>query len=360
MVKSVILNETPRSTSKSFGINNIEITDFTKHNINKIKEFTNVKVDLNENEKSKIIIDNKNVFFDPKFTIGTDLVNELNNANKSIYLNIKEEVQEAINIEFTLDEEQDVLVDNVYINAKKDSKATVILKYRTSNENVKAYHNGVCQVNVEENANIKVIILNLINGNSQNYYSMNNKIAENANLDYIITDFGGIKTISNYYSKLEGDMAKNNVRTMYLGTEEQLLDLNYIAEVYGKKGDIDIEVYGALKGNSKKNFKGTIDFKKGCKKSKGNENEYCMLLSKTAKSKALPMLLCSEEDVEGTHSNSAGKIDEEKLYYIMTRGISKEDAQKLIVKAKFNSVLENIEKSELKNEILYEINKKLD
>ena len=130
--------------------------------------------------------------------------------------------------------------------------------------------------------------------------------------------------------------------------------------MYGKKGIVDIEVYGALKDNAKKAFKGTIDFKTGCKKAKGNENEYCMLLSKSAKSKALPMLLCSEEDVQGTHSNSAGKIDEEKLYYIMTRGISKEDAQKLIVKAKFNSVLENIEKAELKNEILYEINKKLD
>ena len=360
MVKSVILNETPRRTSKSFGINNIEITDFENHNINKIKEFTNVKIDLNKDEESKVSIDNKSVFFDPKFSIGTILVNELNNANKNIYLNIKEEVQEPISIEFTLDEEQDVLVDNVYINAKKDSKATVILKYRTSNENVKAYHNGVCQVNVEENANIKVIILNLINGNSENYYSMNNKIAENANLDYIITDFGGNKTISNYYSKLEGDMSNNNVRTMYLGTNKQLLDLNYISEVYGKKTNIDIEVYGALKNNSKKNFKGTIDFKTGCKKAKGNENEYCMLLSKSAKSKALPMLLCSEEDVQGTHSNSAGKIDEEKLYYIMTRGISKSQAQKLIVKAKFNSVLENIEKAELKNEILYEINKKLD
>ena len=84
-----------------------------------------------------------------------------------------------------------------------------------------------------------------------------------------------------------------------------------------------------------------------------------MLLSKTAKSKALPMLLCSEDDVQGNHSNSAGKIDEDKLYYIMTRGISKKEAQKLIVKAKFNSVLEKINDEELKQELVEEIDRRL-
>ena len=349
-MESVILNKTPKMTSKSFGINDIEIKDFEKQ---KIGKFTNVKIIGN------VKAENKCVFFDPKFSIGTNLADELNNGNQNIYLNIKEEIKEPIFIEFTLDKEQNVLVDNLYINATKNSYANIVVKYRTANDEIKSYHNGVCQVNVEEGANLTVTILNLLNENSQNYYSMNNKIGKDAFLEYIIADFGGEKTISNYYSKLEGDNSKNHINTMYLGTKKQLLDLNYISEVYGKKGRIDIEVYGALKDNAMKNFKGTIDFKTGCKKAKGNESEYCMLLSKTAKSKALPMLLCSEEDVEGTHSNSAGKIDEEKLYYIMTRGIKKSDAQKLIVKAKFNSVLEKIKKDELKNEVLYEINKKL-
>lgn len=349
-MESVILNETPRRTSKSFGINNIEIKDFEKH---EIKEFTNIKVE------SDIKIENTKNSFLPKFSIGKVLVDELNNANQNLYINIEKEIKTPIIIEFELNEKQDVLVDNVSIFAKKNSKASIILKYKTSNENVKAYHNGVCQVFTEEDSEISVTILNLLNENSENFYSMNNKIGEDAKLKYIIADFGGNKTISNYYSNLEGKRANNEIKTMYLGTKEQLLDLNYIAEVYGEKGNIDIEVYGALKDNAHKNFKGTIDFKKGCKKAKGNENEYAMLLSKTAKSKALPMLLCSEEDVQGNHSNSAGKIDEEKLYYIMTRGISRKEAQKLIVKAKFNSVLEQIENENIKKELIEEIDRRL-
>ncbi len=349
-MKNYILNETPRRTSKSFGINNIEIKDFE---LPKIKEFKNVNIN------SDIEIKNKYTTFEPKFSIGKDLVKQINDTNQNFVIDIDKTINKPIVLEFTLDEKQNVLVDNIFINAKENVKAGVIIKYKTRTEHVKAYHNGVCQVKARSGSEITVTILNLLNSNSQSFYSMSNEIEEEANLKYIISDFGGNKTISNYYSKLEGDRANNQINTIYLGTQEQLLDLNYISEVYGKKANVDIEVYGALKNNAIKNFKGTIDFKKGCKKAKGNENEYCMLLSKTAKSKALPMLLCSEEDVEGNHSNSAGKIDEKKLYYIMTRGISKEEAQKLIVKAKFNSILEKIEDDNIKQELIEEIDRRL-
>ncbi len=154
-------------------------------------------------------------------------------------------------------------------------------------------------------------------------------------------------------------MAKNNINTIYLGKENQIFDLNYIGELKGEKTQINIEVQGAIKDNSKKHFKGTIDFKKGSKKAKGNENEFCMLLSDTARSIALPMLLCKEEDVEGNHSTAAGKIDEKSLFYIMSRGFSRNDAMKLVVRARFNKILEKIKNQELKEEILEEIDKKL-
>ena len=349
-MEKVTLNETPRRTSKSFGINNYKIEDFE---LPEVKEFTNVTID------SEIEIEHDTYDFKPKFSIGNKLVNQLNNWNQKLYINIDKNVNEPIVIDFELDDKQNVLIDNVTIKAEEGTNATVILKYKTQNDAVDAFHNGVCNVTAKANSKLKVIILNLLNKNSENYYSMNNKTEENAILEYIIADFGGRRTVTNYYSNLIGNTSNNSVNTMYIGTGTQELDQNYIAEVYGKKANIDIEVYGALKDTATKNFKGTIDFKTGCKKAIGNENEYCMLLSKTAKSKALPMLLCSEDDVQGNHSNSAGKIDEDKLYYIMARGISKKEAQKLIVKAKFSGVLEKLQDEDLKNELIEEIDKRL-
>ena len=94
--------------------------------------------------------------------------------------------------------------------------------------------------------------------------------------------------------------------------------------------------------------------------SKGNENEYCMLLSNKAKSIALPMLLCTEEDVEGNHSTASGKVDAKQLFYLMTRGLSYKEAVKLIVKANFQKIIDRINDEELRNVILKEIDKKLD
>ena len=80
-----------------------------------------------------------------------------------------------------------------------------------------------------------------------------------------------------------------------------------------------------------------------------------MLLSDNAKSISLPILLCSEEDVEGNHACSAGKIEERELFYVMSRGFEKEEAMKLMIKAKFNKIIEKIKNEEIKDEILCKI-----
>ena len=84
-----------------------------------------------------------------------------------------------------------------------------------------------------------------------------------------------------------------------------------------------------------------------------------MLLSDTARSIALPMLLCSEEDVEGNHSSSAGRINNKELFYIKSRGFDKSDAMKLMVRARFNKIIEKIKNEEIKCEILDEIDLRL-
>ena len=84
-----------------------------------------------------------------------------------------------------------------------------------------------------------------------------------------------------------------------------------------------------------------------------------MLLSPKAKSIALPMLLCTEDDVEGNHSTASGRVDEKSLFYIMSRGLSEKEAIKLIVRARFNKILERIKDEELLKDIVHEIDNRL-
>ena len=72
------------------------------------------------------------------------------------------------------------------------------------------------------------------------------------------------------------------------------------------------------------------------------------------------MLLCTEDDVEGQHSTATGKVDNQELFYNKTRGISEKEAKKIIIKAKFNSVIQEIKEEEIQRLILEEVDRRLD
>lgn len=354
-MSNIELNETPVRTSKSFRINNIEIEDFELPE--KLEEFKNVKV---SEMGSKITISSEVDKAGLKYGLSDLLTNQVNkesNYKANIVVDCK--THKEVEIDFKLDKTNPNLAENIEITANEDTKSTIILKYETA-EDVQAYHNAVIRAKAKKNAVLNVIIVNLMNELSNNFMAIQNEFEEDSKINYCIIDFGGKNSVTNYYSNISGERADNKLNTIYLGKNEQRFDLNYIVELYGEKSNIDIEVQGALKDNAKKNFKGTIDFKKGCKKATGNENENCMLLSDKAKSIALPMLLCSEEEVEGNHSSAAGKIGEKELFYIMSRGFELKEAMKLLVRAKFNKILEKVKNEELKKQILEEIDERLD
>lgn len=332
------LNNTPVRTSRNFNINNIKIDVKIPEDI---KEFKNMQI----SEDANVLKENLSL----KYGIGLDYLK----ANSKMKINLENKEEKII---CNFDKENQNLTDQILINAK--GKSTITIEYKSLGEE-KHFHNGVLKVIADENAEVNVNIINLLNEKSDNFQAIESILNKNAKVNYTIIDIGGKSSITNYYSDLQGENAQNGVKTVYLGVDEQLKDINYIAELYGAKTNINIDVQGALSDKAKKHFKGTIDFKKGCKKAKGDENEYCMLLSDKAKAIALPMLLCAEEDVEGNHSTASGKVDSKVLFYIMSRGLSYKEAVKLLVKSRFIKIIEQISDQNLKNEIISKIDEKL-
>lgn len=333
------LNNTPLRTSNNFNINSINLDVNIPQNI---KKFANIQV------TKKIEELKENLEF--KYGVGLDY----SNSNNNIKINLNN--NDNIKLVYNFDNENNTLINQTLINANGNS--TITIEY-LSNTNKECFHNGAIKLIANENAKVNINIVNFLNEASNNFETIENKLYKNSNVNYTIIDIGGQKSISNYYSSIVGENSTNNVKTIYLGCENQIKDLNYIAELYGKKTNIDIDVQGAITGKAKKHFKGTIDFKKGCKKAKGNENEYCMILSEDAKAIALPMLLCSEEDVEGNHSTASGKVDKKILFYIMSRGLSYKEAVTLLVKSNFSKIIESIKDEELKKTILKKIDEKI-
>ena len=343
------INDTPVRTSRNFRINNLKLENIQIPS--NLDTFKNVEIITQKAE-----ISNNVRKYKLEYGNGEILEENAQNEANSV-LNIKTSRKgEKVTIIYTFTDEETILVNNIEINTYKDADITIVYKSKTDKP---CFHNSVIRLNTSPEDKVNVNIVNMLNNNSMHFESMESSLEDNTNLKYTIIDLGGKVSATNYFADIIGKEAKNDFKTIYLGIENQIKDINYIAHLKGEKTEGYIDVQGVLNDEAKKNFKGTLDFKRGCKGAKGDENEFCMLLSPKAKSIALPMLLCTEDDVEGNHSTASGRVDEKSLFYIMSRGLNEKEAIKLIVRARFNKILERIKDEELLKDIVHEIDNRL-
>lgn len=168
---------------------------------------------------------------------------------------------------------------------------------------------------------------------------------------YTGAEIGGRTTATELTVNLAGDRATADVWSLYFGDEDRLLDLNYIIRQGGKKTDANMQVRGTLMGQATKNFRGTLDFLEGTKGSVGRENEEVMLLDEGVRNRSVPIMLSHEDDVDGHHAVAVGRMDEAKLFYLMSRGLDMEEAKSLVVEASLRPVIDRIPDEKLKGEI---------
>lgn len=186
-------------------------------------------------------------------------------------------------------------------------------------------------------------------------------VEENAQFNYtgILIDDLVKDSATELIVELLGKKSSADISAIYFGSENQKIDMNYIVKHFGKKSKSKIEIRGALKDSSNKIFRGTIDFQRGAKGSHGRENEEVTILSDSVRNRSVPILLSQEDDVDGQHAVSSGKIDPEKFFYLQSRGLDEIQAQKLIVQAAFNPILDRIEDESLRLEISNRIERRL-
>lgn len=279
--------------------------------------------------------------------------------NAGVYAHVKKgaNIKEPIRIKYGMDRDNDVVIDNNIIVASENSSVTIVVDYYTIDD-VDAFHNGAMKIYAKDGAQVTVIKVQRMNGSSNNFDSNLAIVEYGAKVDFIEIELGSKRTVTNYRVNLREE-GNSSINSAYLGDKDREIDISYYMNHLGRRSTSNIEVKGALKDRVKKTFKGTIDFKLGSSKSVGKEEESVILFDKTVKNKAAPLLLCTEDDVVGQHAASSGKVDEDRLFYIMSRGFTKEEAMKLIVEASFNPIIDRIPLDDIKSIIRKEISNRL-
>ena len=105
-----------------------------------------------------------------------------------------------------------------------------------------------------------------------------------------------------------------------------------------------------MKDEAKKTYRGTIDLKNGASGAVGEEQEDVLLLSENVVNNSIPVILCTEEDVQGEHGATIGRIAEDTLLYMQSRGIGKDECEKLLSRSKVQRVANKITDENILNE----------
>ena len=137
--------------------------------------------------------------------------------------------------------------------------------------------------NCDKNAKIDCTILSYAKSSNLNLFNIETDLCENSSMTLNIFDFSGNTNVENVKSNLSGNNAKMMLNSVLLAKKNSNNSLNYYFDVFGEKCFANMDVLTILSDESKKNFVGTISFERGAKKSVGEEDELCMMLSKKAK-----------------------------------------------------------------------------
>ena len=228
------------------------------------------------------------------------------------------------------------------IELAEGASATVVMTYEGKNDSANRTAGIDTRIFVGKNASLKLVQLFLSGTETVLYNDVAAEVADKGSFDIVHIILSGRKNYSGCSVRLLGDKAKTRMDIAYVAGEGNTIDCNYIAEHFGKKTNSEIMVSGVMEAHSEKVFRGTIDFKRGSAESVGEEKEDVLLLDEDVVNKTVPLILCQEEDVEGSHGATIGKLSDDILFYLGARGIEEALANKLIANGRIASVARKI------------------
>lgn len=212
----------------------------------------------------------------------------------------------------------------VSFTAEENSSITVYELHR-SNSAVKL------SFDIGKNASVKLV--QLLNPSEKLRHETFANCSKGGKFQIMTIMTGDGDIYSDNRTELEGDSSSINAEVAYLGKNSQTIDYNIAVNHWGKDTHSEINAAGALMDSAKKVFRGTIDFKTGSSDSKGSENETVIMLGDDVINKTVPLILCSEENVEGSHGATIGELDDDTLFYFESRGIGREEAERIMAYA---------------------------
>jgi Fe-S cluster assembly protein SufD len=227
--------------------------------------------------------------------------------------------------------------------AEPGSRFTVIEEYVSASPELRAYSNAAVEIVVEDGAKVEYVSLQNLSRATWHFASHHGKVGRDAELDWVAGGFGSAKGKVRIQNDLAGQGATSRVTGAYFADGTQHLDYDTFQEHIAPNTTSDFAFKGALRDEATAVWRGMIRVEEGAQRTNAYQENRNLLLSKSAHADSIPGLEILANDVRCTHGATLGQVDREQLFYLMARGLSRSEAERLIVRGFFQDVLDRVE-----------------
>ncbi|PRT65180.1 Fe-S cluster assembly protein SufD [Streptococcus anginosus] len=276
------------------------------------------------------------------------------NGGAVLYIPDNVEINQPIEGIFYQDSESDVPFNkHILIIAGKHSKFTYLECLETyGSGTVPVTANITVEVIAQAGSQIKFSAIDRLGENVTAYISRRGKLDDDSMIDWAIGVMNEGNVIADFDSDLFGRGSHADMKVVALSRGRQIQGIDSRVTNYGCNSIGNILQHGVILEKGTLTFNGIGHIIKGAKGADAQQESRVLMLSDQARSDANPILLIDENDVTAGHAASIGQVDPEDMYYLMSRGLDKATAERLVVRGFLGSVIVKIPVKEVRAEMI--------
>ncbi|OQR00628.1 Fe-S cluster assembly protein SufD [Ligilactobacillus salivarius] len=249
-------------------------------------------------------------------------------------------------------------VHHVLIVTEANSSLSYVERLKTDGDKSNTA-NIVVEVIAGDGSRIHFASVDNLSKNTTAYMNRRGYLQRDSKIDWAMGMMNSGLTIGDFDSDLVGDGSHAELKVVGISTSDQIQGIDTRVTNIGKNTIGHILQHGVALDESELTFNGIGHVMKRSKGSDAQQESRILMLSPQARGDANPILLIDDNDVTAGHAASIGRVNPEQLYYLMSRGLQKRLAEKLVIRGFLAPVLDEIPLKEIRNEFSELIERKV-
>jgi Fe-S cluster assembly protein SufD len=253
------------------------------------------------------------------------------------------ELEQPLAVRIINSAERGALFFRLLVIAEPESRFSLIEEYVSASEEVSGYTNSVTELYVEQAAKLEYVSIQTLSRETWHFASHHARVERDAELDWVAGGFGSKKGKVWIQNDLTGPGATSRVTGAYFADGGQHLDYDTYQLHSAPNTTSDFAFKGALRDEATAVWRGMIRVEKEAQQTDAYQESRALMLSPDAHAVPIPGLEILANDVRCTHGATVGRVDRDELFYAMARGLTRAEAERLIIRGFFQDILDRIE-----------------